>query len=276
MTTPLSKTPPAPNPTRQRRVYSLWSVVFIILGVGLLIVNFSFSTSLSNLSPAWPALLVVVGLVMLRADRAARNFVPPSYALSRGDYETAQMQVFTLTSDVRVGAFVGATQLAVGQYPNPAGPRVNPTGRAVRLLLDHRAVLPFMAGDWTADLVKGLSWSFDLHSLLGHFTLNLRDLTLATGSLHSLAGNVDVTLPTVGQGEMDLHLTLGDLTVRVPEGLAVKIRVKPGPLATVRLDDPTFIKTDKTEWVTPYFSAAAQRYTLTITLGAGDLIITRL
>jgi hypothetical protein len=259
---------------RQRRLYAVWAVAFILLGLALLALNLSFSGPFAALAMAWPALIILAGIVVLWVSRAARDFVPPAYAVGRGECEAACLQVSTFATDVRVGAFVGTTQLVVGQFADPAGPRVRTESKQTRLVLDQRAAPPFIAGDWTADLVKGLAWSFELQTVIGHYLLNLRDLTLGSFALRSLAGNVEMTLPATGQGELDLRLTFGDVTVRAPEGMAVKIRVWPGPLASVRLDDRLFIKTDKNEWVTPYYSSAPNRYSLTIALGTGDLTVT--
>jgi predicted membrane protein len=106
--------------------------------------------------------------------------------------------------------------------------------------------------------------------------LNLRDLTVTSLSLQSGVGDVDLALPAVGQGDMWLRLGLGDLTLRVPEGMAVKLKLTPGPLTQVRLDGDRFIQTSASEWVTPNFSASAQRFTLSISLTAGDLQVVRL
>ena len=79
-----------------------------------------------------------------------------------------------------------------------------------------------------------------------------------------------------GQGEMSLRLGLGDLTLRVPEGMAVKVQLAAGPLTHARLDGNRFIQTGPSEWVTPNFSASPQRFTLSISLTAGDLQVVRL
>ncbi len=262
---------------RQRRRYALWALIFIALGLALLVAN------LGLLAPgpvaragAWQAALVIVaGLAVAAFSRAALNFAPPSFAFDREEYEAACLQVASFAADMRVGVFAGTTQLAVGQFSGEAGPglQIDAARGHARLVFDHRAATPFISGDWSADLAKNLPWSFDLRSTLGHFTLNLRDLNVVGFRLRSLAGDADVTLPAVGQGEMDLHLTFGDLTLHLPEGMAIKIRVTRGPLADIQLDEKRFIRTGEAEWVTPYFSSSPNRFTFTLTLVTGDLTV---
>ena len=225
---------------------------------------------------AWqPALVIIAGLVIAAFSRAALNFAPPSFAFDREECEAACVQVASFAADTRVGAFAGTTQLTVGQFSGEAGPglQIDAARGHARLVLDHHAATPFISGDWSADLVKNLPWSFDLRSTLGHFILNLRDLNVGGFRLRSLAGNVDLTLPAAGQGEMDLRLTFGDLTLRLPEGMAVKIRVTRGLLADIQLDEKRFIRTGENEWVTPYFSSSPNRFALTLTLVTGDLVV---
>ncbi|HLE29289.1 MAG TPA: hypothetical protein VI793_14275 [Anaerolineales bacterium] len=258
---------------RQRRRYALWALILIGLGLGLLGLNLGFAGPLAHAAAFWPALVIAAGLVIFLASRASHTFAPPPFAIDREQYQAACLQVSTAVADVRVAAFVGSTQLAVGQFADDAGPRLQVEEARARLILDHRLAPPFVSGEWTANLVKNLPWSFDLQATIGYFYLNLRDLNVSALSLRSLAGHVDLTLPAAGQGEMDLRLTFGDLALRVPEGMAVKIRVIPGPLATIRLDDKRFIRIADNAWVTPYFSSSPHRFSLTVTLTTGDLVL---
>src|SRR4029077_17324365 len=114
-------------------------------------------------------------------------------------------------------AFAGSTQLAVGQFPDYAGPLLKAKNGQAQLILDHRAAMPFLVGGWTLSLVKTLPWLLTVRSQVGDCHLNLRDLSVAHLRLDSMWGDVDLTLPATGEGEMNLSLTFGDLILRVPE-----------------------------------------------------------
>jgi len=261
----------AVNAARQRLRYRRWAVALAALGAFLLAYQLGLlSGPLAQAAAFWPLLLILLGL-SLATGRVALGLPLPSFAADRGDYASAHLHLAAGLADAQVSAFVGASQLAVGLFPGYGGPRLQANGSSATLILDRRATSPFLTGPWAVSLVKGLPWSFTLYSGVGHFKLNLRDLTVTALSLQAGVGDVDLTLPAVGQGEMSLRLGLGDLTVRVPDGMAVKIKLAAGPLTHVRLDEQRFIQTNPSEWVTPNFSASPQRFILSLALNAGDL-----
>ena len=262
-----------PKPAaRQRLIYRLWAVAFILLGGLLLAYNLELFPPglIPQTVKYWPLLIILLGL-LFSTGRIAVSLPPSPFAIDRGEYQSGHLHLAAGIADAQVSAFVGASQLAMGQFPGHGGPRLQHNNGQARLSLDHRAVAPFLSGSWNVVLVKGLPWSFDLHSKIGNFNLNLRDLTVTTLGLRSIVGDVDLTLPAAGQGEMDLRLTLGDLTLRVPEGMAVRIKVADSPLANVQTDRQRFVSSNSREWITPNFSASPHRFTLLVDLMAGDL-----
>jgi hypothetical protein len=256
----------------QRRWYRLWAVVLIALGLLLLAYNLSGPwPGAGSVVALWPALVVLLGLGLPFVGWWGRGFQLPAFACERNGCEAAELWVTGGTADVRVESFIGSSQLAVGQFASLAGPLVTKTGTVTRLVMDRRAAAPLLTGVWTAALSKGLPWTLTLRASVGAFTLNLRDLTVVKLDLESAAGPVDLTLPAAGEGEMNLRLLLGDLTLRVPDGMGVKLKIEAGPLATLRLNDRRLVRLAGDEWATPDFSKASQRFTLKVNLLAGDL-----
>jgi hypothetical protein len=260
----------------QRSPHTLWALACIVLGVVGLAHNLRLLPpgTLSDVAAFWPALLIGLGAFIVLTRRIPLGFGSSSpFAIERGASQTGQLQIATRWADVLVGAFAGASQLAVGRFPAHGGPRLLTDGSRARLVLDHRAVPLFAPGDWSVSLVKGLPWALRLQSDVGHVHLNLRDLNVTTLDLRSHFGNVDLVLPATGQGEVEARLSFGDLVVRVPERMAVKIRLTAGPFTEVTITDPRLIRTAQNEWVTPYFSASPHRFSLTIALTMGDLLV---
>lgn len=270
MTRPIAKAP-----TRQRLVYTLGALAFIFLGLILLGHNLHLwpEGPLSRMLSFWPGLLIGLGLFVVGVGRFKPGLPLPTFAIERGEHAWGQLQVSSGSADVRLTSFAGLSQLAVGQFPNYAGPRLLAEGDGAQLILDRRSAAPLLLGDWSLSLAKGLPWTCDLRSGLGNCELNLRDLNVTTLNLRSFAGDADLTLPATGQGEMDLRLTLGSLTLRVPEGVGVKIKLSGGLLALARvtLDPQRFLPTAPSEWSTPNFSAAPHQFSLSIALTTGDL-----
>jgi hypothetical protein len=262
-------------PWRQRFAYILWALAFLAIGAALLSYNLGLWPAGvgARVLAYWPVLLIALGVLILLTGRAALGFDLPTFAIERGVHGTARLEVSGGLSDVRVGAFAGASQLAVGKFPNHGGPRLNLEGGQAHLSLDRRAAAPFLLGEWSVALAKGLPWTMGARSLLGDFRLDLRDLTVPSLHLRSWAGHVDLTLPVAGPAEFEVRLTLGDLTVRVPEGAAMRIRLKAGPLTRVQIANPRLAQSAPNEWSTPDLPAAAQPLTLTVELTTGDVVL---
>jgi hypothetical protein len=268
-------TPTAKAPTRQRLVYVLWAVTFIGLGVMVLLYNLRFWPSglVASLLNYWPVLLILLGLLTLWAGLPAQGFTLPTFSIDRSELTSAHLLINAGAADVKLAAFAGTSQLMVGQFPAYAGPHVKVKDSQARVELDQRFAALFLTGGWNAALVKGLPWTMSLSSWLGDFDVNLRDLTVTALRLQSALGHADVTLPALGQGELDVRLLTGNLTLRIPDGMAVKLILNTGWLARVAPDSHRFIRVGPGEWVTPNFSAAPHRYTLSIELATGDLIV---
>ncbi len=258
----------------QRRWYRFWAAALIALGLLLLVYNLSAPwQGAGTVVALWPVLVVALGLGLPFVSRWARGLQLPAFACERDSSEAAELWVMSGTADVRVEAFVGASQLAVGQFPSQAGPQVTKAGAVTRLTLDRRTAAPLLTGPWTASLCKGLPWTLRLRASVGGFTLNLRELTVAKLDLDSLAGPVDLTLPAAGQGEMDLRLTLGDLTLHLPEGVGMRLTFEAGPLATLKGNGNgrRLVRLAANDWATSDFATAPERFSVRVNMLAGDL-----
>jgi hypothetical protein len=256
----------------QRRWYRFGAAALIVLGLLLLAYNLAGPwEGAGAVAALWPALVMLLGLGLPFVTRWARGFQLPAFACERDGSEAAELWVMAGTADVRVEAFAGASQLAVGQFPSPAGPQVTKTGAVTCLVMDHRAAAPLLTGLWTAELSKGLPWTLQLRASVGGFVLDLCDLTVAKVNLESVAGPVDLTLPAAGQGDLYLRLLLGDLTLHLPEGVGVRLKFEAGPLATLKLNSWPLVRLAADEWATPDFAAAPQRFTVRVAMLAGDL-----
>ncbi len=277
--TPQSHKPPAPPAKaleRQVRRHRLWALVFLLVGVVLLAANL-------NLLPpdaqrvvgwAWPGLVVLAGVWVLLAGRSRAEAAEPTFALDRAGYTAGELLVNTGAADLRVGALAAADHLALGQLPTPRGPALTTVENMVRLHLTPRLAVPLLAGQaWSIDLAPDLPWALRWQSSLGDLTLDLRGLTVTTAHLRSAVGQVDLTLPARGQADLHVRLGLGNLTVRVPEAMAVKVKVNRGRLATVRPDGRRFVELAPGEWATPLFAVSPARCTVTVYLWAGDLTL---
>jgi hypothetical protein len=245
---------------------------WLALGLALLAANLQLvgpeTRRAVNLAGA--GLLVAAGVWWLASAQARRTRTPPTFAVGRGEFTRARLDVSAGTADVQVRAFQGSSQLAVGQFASPRGPQLEGQGEEACLRLEKRYALPGLGSPWQAALAKGLPWALDLASSGGDFDLDLRGLLIERLEARSAWGCVDLTLPAQGQPQIEARLTLGDLTLRLPDGVEARLRVH-GRLAAMHCDDHRLAEVAPGEWTTLGYATANQRCTLDLYLGGGDV-----
>jgi hypothetical protein len=226
------------------------------------------------LAIAAPAAVMAAGAGLALWDGPDWRRSLPAFAVERDGAACGELVVAAGGQDVDVQALAGSSQLAVGEFPNRRGPRVELRGTAAKIVLDQRRGGAALAGGpWRAALSKSVPWDLDLRATSGHLALNLRDLNVASLKVHSAYGNVDLTLPAQGPGELRLRLALGDLAVTVPEGVEARLRLKVGPLVGVTAPGRRLINVAPNEWMTPLYPTTAERCTVVIDMTAGDLVL---
>lgn len=269
----------AEAPGRALRRYRLAALLFVALGLVVLAANLNLLAPAAQrvVAVVWPVVVIVAGVGLLLLGLTRPQAAAPPFALERGDYAAGALAARAGTADVVVRAGAGPeadTTLAAGSVPPLCGPWVSTRAGQATVRLNTSLATALLANDpWEVALAPGLPWELRWQSTLGDLTLDLRGLELSGARLISTLGNVDLTLPEAGQPEMDVRLSLGNLTVRVPETMAVRVKVSRGRLAQLRPEARRFVELAPGEWATPLFAVSPHRCTLTVALGAGDLIL---
>src|SRR5205085_8446693 len=180
---------------------------------------------------AWAAALLAAG-VALAATRGRPTLLPlQTFAFERGEFERAALTVTTGAADLQLRSMPEASQLATGQYGGPAAPRLDVRDGQAALRLDVRRTWLLQAGAvWPVALAADIPWQLDFQSGLGDFDLDLGNLEIASLRVRTPFGRVNVSLPAAGSASLDLDMAFGDLTVRVPDGMALRLKLAAGPL----------------------------------------------
>ncbi len=265
--------PPGNREAARQRRYGWLAVGLVAVGLGQLAFNLAQPlTGWAQIGAYGPGLLVAAAVGWLVAAR--RPFLSlPRFSFERGTCTTGAVWLSAGEADARVEALGAGLQLAAGQFPNYAGPRLAEEGAQVRLTLDRQAAAPLLGGVWAAGLNPGLPWALEVRSNVGDLTLNLRDLTVPLLKLDSLAGDVDLTLPAAGQATMELRLGLGNLTLRLPENVSARFKLQAGALVNFWSSGRRLVRVAPDEWTTPGLPAAgeAAQCRLNIHMLTGDL-----
>ncbi|MCC7359383.1 MAG: hypothetical protein IT317_07895 [Anaerolineales bacterium] len=270
----------AAAPARALRRYRLGALLFVALGALLLAANLNLLAPAAQrvVAVGWPVVVILAGAWVLLWGRAPAGVAAPTFTLARGEAARGALEARAGTTDVTVRAWApsdgAAAPLASGNVAVLCGPWVSAQDGRARVRLSTSLAMALLANQpWAVALGPGLPWELRWQSSLGDLTLDLRGLEVSQAALGSTLGHVDLTLPEAGQPEIDVRLSLGNLTVRVPETMAVRVKVRRGRLAALRPDARRFAELAPGEWATPLFAVSPHRCTLTVALGAGDLTL---
>lgn len=128
------------------------------------------------------------------------------------------------------------------------------------------------ATDWLVRLNPALPCDLDARTGGGNVTLNLEGTLLNSLAAETGGGNLDVTLPGgIDCLNVKAKTGAGNVTITIPAGAAARILATTG-IGTV-LADARFSKSAKDTYETPGYASAAQKMEITLSTGAGNVVI---
>jgi hypothetical protein len=228
-----------------------WGAILIFVGALLLFNNLGiFNVNVWSL--IWPLFLIALGLWSLwgvsvgpRAAEAEEVTIPLD------DASRAHLRIHHNVGRLRVNAGAGPNDLAAGTFSGRLDYRTKREGDV--LAVDMR--MP--AGDfwrviapWNWVQGRGLDWSFglsgeiplslDLESDASDVRLDLTDLRVTDLRLQTGVSATRLKLPAnAGHTRVDVEADVASMTIRVPSGVAARIRTK-GDLAEIKVDKNRF------------------------------------
>ena len=187
---------------------------------------------------------------------------------------------------VKIGHGAGQIEIAAGA---PAGqvltgiraPGLNFSSRLVgeRLEVDLTAgptFLPFLgpsSGAWRFRLNGDVPLNLEVDVGASRLILDLSDLLVNYAKLGTGASSVDLTLPRRPANSLfDIEAGAASLDIRVPEGVAIRVRVQQG-ISSVNIDGKRFPRLEGGIYQSPDFDKAANRAELNIEAGVGSVKI---
>lgn len=187
---------------------------------------------------------------------------------ARGSVVRGHLIARTGLCDLRVAA-CGPERIAGIVY----GPFGKPGFEVVEGVAEVRLLSTFPPAitRWQSDLAGNVLWDARIRSFLGDLLLDLNQLRFEMLTARTTLGRLSVALPRRGYARMSLASGLGEVEVFIPAETGVKIVVKHGALATIRVKDPRLVEVRPSHYATPDFDAAQTQIELLIETWAGDV-----
>lgn len=213
----------------------LWAMLIVVVGVMLLLNNFSLLGGL-NVIALLPLLLVVAGAqILLRGD-----FIPNAqsrdFGITRGSVESATLEIGSGAIDVEILALQREGRLIAGQFAINSRPQLDVRETYAHLKL-FRSNTPWWSyADWKAALAQDLPWQILVTTHLGQANLELAQLIVHDVVVGTGIGDIRVIAPKEAFNPLYLRSTFGNIHILTPVGYQTKIVVKETRLFTVKFD----------------------------------------
>lgn len=264
-----------------RRDRLLWGVVLTALGVVLLLRQLGILPVALSWQVLGPLLLIGLGAWVLWAATTQREPETDRLNVPLEGVERARIVVKHGAGRLQVGPAMGSGDLLSGTFVGGVLHRLTRTGDAAELELRMPDGTAWMSWPlWGRS--QGFAWNVELNSQVAldlrvqtgasQMTLNLADLEVTDLHVETGASSTRITLPAhAGRVRARVQSGVASTVIRVPEGLAVRIRVGNG-LGDVHVDRDRFPRVDG-GYESPGYADAADAVDLDVRNGVGSVRI---
>lgn len=244
-----------------------WGGVLILLGVLMLFGAMEYF---------WPVLLIVVGGWILAGAffRKSGKSELVSVDLQGAREVSLNLQHGAGRLNVRGGASAG--RALEGECTQ--GVRVDSRRSGDRLEVrvgSDLATVPFMINsrglDWNLRLSNEIPFTLELETGANQSIVDLRAVRVTRLNVQTGASSTDITLPASGHVTAEAHVGAAELKLRVPDGVAGRIRSQSG-LAEIDVDRNRFPFLNGV-YESPDFGTNPNRADITIEAGVGKVSV---
>lgn len=244
-----------------------WGAVLILLGVLML---------LGAMEYFWPIILIVVGGWILAGAFLRGSVKTESVSV---DLQGAHEVTLKLNHGAgRLNVTGGASAGKALEGDCTEGVRVDSHRSGDRLEVRVGAdmvVVPFIGTtrglDWNLRLSNEIPFTLELETGANQSVVDLREVRVTRLNVQTGASSTDITLPASGHVTAEAHVGAAELKMRVPQGVAGRIRSQSG-LAEIDVDRNRFPYLNGV-YESPDFGTNPNRVDITIEAGVGKVSV---
>lgn len=204
-----------------------------------------------------------------------RNTVHPGSAttvISRASVSRARLEIAAGLFDVTVSAGDLGDDLLHSTFDGQQ-PRIEREGATVTVRQRRLSAYFGWAGPGVIRLHDGVAWDLELRGGSYRLALQLQDLPHLRSLTLRSGTKVSALLPApVGTVGIAVSGGFNDLTLERPEGVPVRVTAH-GGVSQLGVDDLRVAAADQTDWRSPGYDEAADRYDITLTGGVSKLSV---
>jgi hypothetical protein len=252
----------------------------ILAGVLLLVGNL-FNIQTGKL--IWPIILIALGVWIIWGILAGpRTVETETAAIPLEGARQARVRIHHGAGRLRVDGSANPGELASGTFGGGLDYGSKRDGDALEVEMRSKMrgfdyAWPWMWGpgrglDWTFGLSREVSLVLDFETGASDTRLDLTDLRVTELRVQTGASANDITLPaSAGLTRVNIHSGAASVVVRVPSGVAARIKVKAGA-ASIAVDKGRFPRSERA-YQSPDYDTAANKAEIDVEIGAGSIEI---
>ena len=132
---------------------------------------------------------------------------------------------------------------------------------------------PISNGRWTLQLASGVPTEIGVYGGATTLDLDLQELNVRSLDVAAGAADIAVVMPAnAGRTDASFRIGAGSLNIEIPAGVGARIELA-GRVSSVDIDTARFPAQGDGRYASPDFENAANRVTIRIDAGAGDISV---
>jgi len=258
-----------------RRNYLFWGSVLILLSALFLL------KALGITDDVWGYFwLLAMGLLgvwfIIRAIWRPKGEEGEQVAIELKGAQQASLRLKHGAGRMTIGCGAGAGQLLSGTFSYGLDYKTKMVGDKLEVRMRSASNFgPFIGEgfDWDLKLTRDIPISLTINSGASESRIDLSELRVPYLKLETGASSTSLTMPAAGGNTLaEINAGVASVDVRVPEGVAARIRIKEG-LSARSINSARFPRLEGNIYQSPDYDQAANRVELNIEAGVGSISI---
>jgi len=258
-----------------RRNYLFWGSVLILLSALFLL------KALGITDDVWGYFwLLAMGLLgvwfIIRAIWRPKGEEGEQVAIELKGAQQASLRLKHGAGRMTIGCGAGAGQLLSGTFSYGLDYKTKMVGDKLEVRMRSASHFgPFIGEgyDWHLNLTRDIPISLTINSGASESRIDLSELRVPYLKLETGASSTSLTMPAAGGNTLaEINAGVASVDVRVPEGVAARIRIKEG-LSARSINSARFPRLEGNIYQSPDYDQAANRVELNIEAGVGSISI---
>lgn len=224
----------------------------------------------------WPLFLMALGGWIILNVYWRPAVEDSTFSIPLGSAKQASLKFANGVGQIEITGGAPMGQLLVGPYARGMNHSSELVGDKLEAKVEAGpSFAPFIgpsSGVWRFQLTQEIPLSIRIEAGANQLTVDLKDVKATYVQLKTGASSTYLTMPALGASLLDVEAGMASIDIRVPDGVAGRIRVKEGATA-LSVDTNRFPRLDGGLYQSTDFDKADNRAEINLEAGFGSISV---